>query len=57
MQDAEIDKAKQTKARKAIEEAMKAVTALIKAGEFETEVENNHSQDFQFYFIYLLLVF
>ena len=41
---AESEEAKQTKARKAIEKEMKAVTALIKAGEFETEMGNNHSR-------------
>ena len=42
IQDAEIEEAKQTKARKAIEVEMKAVTALIRAGEIETEMGNNH---------------
>ena len=44
IQDANIEEAKQTKARKAIEEEMKAVTALLVGGDFETEMENNHSR-------------
>ena len=44
IQDNEIEESKQTKAKQAVEEEMKAVTALIKAGEFETEMGNNHSR-------------
>ena len=42
IQDAEIEEAKQTKARNGIEEVMKAVTVLIKAVEFE--MGNTHSR-------------